>query len=162
LVCYSCAVLKALLLTSVLSSCRRAEPTPANDLSDQIQRSEQRAAERDTARVCERPVAVLDEPIADLDRVVTKSTRVRFTLDYPFERPFAGVITGKITLRRTIDGIRAALRTMYEGSTQRDLPELENKEVTGPYGKAFHVISDLIIEQIDLCADDTLSIYIGS
>jgi hypothetical protein len=155
-----------------------------DDLSARIRRSELQAAEREGERVCERPIAVyegsiavdrsdyqhpvargadfVDEPIDGLDRVLSKSTRVRFTLDYPFERPFAGVVTGEITLRRTIDAIRAGFRTMYEGTTQRDIPRMYNKEVTGPYGWAFHVIGDLVIEHIELCADDTLSITIGS
>jgi hypothetical protein len=142
------------------------------------------AANRDAERPCERPVAVyegsiqvarsdylhpvargqdfVDEPIDGLDRVLSKSTRVRFTLDYPFERPFAGVVTGDISLRRTIDAIRAGFRTMYEGTTQRDIPGMHNKDVSGPYGRAFHVIDDLVIEGIDLCADDTFAITIGS
>jgi hypothetical protein len=154
------------------------------DPSSEIQRSEQRATERAAEHVCERPVRVydgsievnssdyvhpvahgedyVDEPIDGLDRVISKSRSVRFTLDYPFETPFAGVVTGEITLRRTIDAIRAGFRKMYEGSTQRDIPRLENKDVTGPYGRAFHAIGDLVIERIDLCADDSFSIFIGS
>jgi hypothetical protein len=153
-------------------------------LSSEIQRSEQRAAKRDAERVCERPILVydgsievnssdylhsvargeefVDEPIDGLDRVISKSTRVRFTLDYPFETPFAGVVAGEITLRRTIDAIRAGFRKMYEGSEQRDIAGMHNKDVTGPYGRAFHVIDDLVIERIDLCADDSLAIFIGS
>lgn len=154
------------------------------DPSSEIRRSEERAIKRDAERVCERPTLVhdgsievnsseylhsvargedfVDEPIDGLDRVISKSTRVRFTLDYPFERPFAGVVEGEITLRRTIDAIRAGFRKMYEGTTQRDVPGTYNKDVTGPYGRAFHVIGDLVIERIDLCADDSLSIFIGS
>ena len=51
---------------------------------------------------------------------------------------------------------------MYEGSTEREVPGLMNKDVTGKYGRAFHVISDLVIERIELCADNSLSISIGS
>lgn len=104
----------------------------------------------------------VDETIAGLDRVLTKSTRVRFTLDYPFERPFDGVVMGEITLRRTIDAIRSGFRQMYKGTTQSDIPGMHNKDVAGPYGRAFHVIGDLVIERIDLCADDTFLIAIGS
>lgn len=155
-----------------------------DDFAVQIKRSEQQAAELDAARECERPIAVYDGSITvnrsdylhsvargedfvdaridGLDRIVSKSTRVRFTLDYPFERPLDGVVTGKITLRRTIDAIRETYRQMYKDTTQHDIPGMYNKEVTGPYGRAFHVIDDLIIERIDLCADDTFSIAIGS
>jgi hypothetical protein len=134
--------------------------------------------------VCERPIRVyagsiavggsdyvhpvprgddfVEVPIEGLDRVFTKSTRVEFTLDYPFERPFAGIVTGEITLRRTIDAVRAGFGEMYEGTTQRDIPGMENKDVTGRYGRAFHAIGDLVIEGIDLCGDDFLSITIGS
>ena len=189
--CYSCEVrgnvMKWLLVAGVviaaLSSCRR-DSSAKDDPSAQIRRSEQLAAKRDAARVCERPIAIydgsitvdrsdylhsvergedfVDEPIDGLDKVLSKSTRVRFTLDYPFERPFAGVVTGEITLRRAIDAIRAGFREMYRETTQRDIPGTYNKDVTGPYGRAFHAIDDLVIEQIDLCADDTLSIVIGS
>jgi hypothetical protein len=96
------------------------------------------------------------------ENVISPAKSVRFTLDYPFERPFTGVVTGEITLRRTIDAIRAGFRKMYEGSTQRDMPGVANKDVTGTYGQAFHVIDDLVIETIELCADDSLSIFIGS
>jgi hypothetical protein len=155
-----------------------------NDISTQIRRSEQEAAERDARRVCERPVPIfegsitvnssdyrhsvargddfVDEPIDGLNIALSKSAQVRFTLDYPFERPFAGVVTGDITLRRTIDAIRAGFRQMYQGTTQRDIPGTYNKDVTGPYGRAFHVIDDLVIQRIVLCADDTFLIVICS
>ncbi len=155
-----------------------------DDISAQIQEYEQEAAARDAKRVCERPIPIfegsitvhprdyqhsvargedfIDEPIDGLDKVLSKSAQVRFTLDYPFERPFAGVVTGDITLRRTVDAIRAGFRQMYQGTTQRDLPGTYNKEVTGPYGRAFHVIDDLVIARIDLCADDTFLIVINS
>jgi hypothetical protein len=154
------------------------------ELSAEISGREQLAAQRDAERVCERPTAVyegsiqvkgnaylhsvtrgddhVDEPIEGLDRVVTKSSRVHFTLVYPFERPFVGALTGEITLRRLIDAVRAGFRKMYEGTTQSDIPGMYNTDVTGPYGRAFHAIDDLVIEGIDLCADDSLSITIGS
>jgi hypothetical protein len=204
--CYACKMrgvamrrfLLASLAIAALSSCRKEsgsravsakQPAPHDasveaDLSAEIRRREQRAAERDGTRVCERPTAVyegsivvngidhvhsvargddfVDVPIDGLDRILTKSTRVEFTLDYPFERPFAGVVTGEITLRRTIDAVRAGFRNMYEGTTQRDIPGMHNKDVTGPYGRAFHVVDDLVIEGIYLCGDDSFSIIIGS
>ena len=196
--CYSCKVrsssmqslLVAIIAVALLSSCRARRSTPsahetsAAERSSEIERSEQRAAERDADRECERPIPVydgsiavnssdyvqpvahgddfVDETIEGLDRIVTTSTRVRFTLDYPFERPFTGVIEGEITLRRTIDAIRAGFRKMYERTTERDIPGMHNKNVTGPYGQAFHAIEDLVIERIDVCADESLSIAIGS
>jgi hypothetical protein len=150
----------------------------------EIKQSELEAAQGELERECERPTVLyegsiavnardylhpvergddfIDEPIPALDRVVIASSRVEFTLDYPFEKPFSGVVTGQITLRRIIDGIRAGFRTMYEGTTQRDIPGMMNKDVTGRYGRAFHVIDDLVIEGIDFCADGSLSISIGS
>jgi hypothetical protein len=154
------------------------------DLSELIQKSEREAAARDAKRVCKSPIPIfegsitvnssdyqhsvargedfVDEPISGLDRVLSKSAQVRFTLDYPFERPFAGVVTGDITLRRTIDAIRAGFRQMYQGTTQRDIPGTYNKDVMGPYGRAFHVIDDLVIARILLCEDDTFLIVINS
>ncbi len=160
------------------------EPAVEAEPSAEIRLSEQRASERDAQRVCERPTAVyagsiavnatdyvhsvargddvVNQPLEGLDRIVSASTRVEFVLEYPFEKPFRGVVTGEITLRRTIDAIRAGFRTMYEGTAQRDIPGMHNKRVTGPYGQAFHVIDDLFIEKIDLCGDAAFSIYIGS
>jgi hypothetical protein len=156
---------------------RKEEPSAA------IQRAEMLAADR-VERVCDRPFNVyagsiavnardyvhavergsdyVDEAVSDLDKVLTKSKRIRFTLDYPFEKPFAGSVDGQITLRRTIDAIRSGFRTMYEGSTEREIPKMMNKDVSGNYGHAFHAIDDLVIERIDLCADDSLAISIGS
>lgn len=102
------------------------------------------------------------QPIDGLDRAVSSSPRVRFWLDYPFEKPYAGTVEGKVTLRAVIDAIRAGFRKMYEGTTVRDIPKMANKNVTGAYGKAFHVIGDLVIESIDLCDGDMLAIDIGS
>jgi hypothetical protein len=106
--------------------------------------------------------AEVDEAIPDLDRVVSSAPRIDFTLDYPFEKPFSSSITGAITLRRIIDSVRSGFRHMYEGTTVRDIPKLENKDVRGPYGQAFHVIGDLVIERIDLCDGRWLDVSIGS
>lgn len=180
--------LLASVATAAVLSCRSGGSKPSSSessaKSDEIRRSEQLAAERDAERVCERPTVVyegsiavnasdyvhpvergddlVDEPIEGLDRIVSRSTRIDFVLDYPFEKPFRGVVTGEITLRRTIDAIRAGFRTMYEGTTQRDIPGMLNKDVTGPYGRAFHGIDDLVIEKVDLCGDGVFSIAIGS
>lgn len=106
--------------------------------------------------------AEVDEAIPDLDRVISTAPRIDFTLDYPFEKPFVSSVTGSITLRRIIDAVRAGFRHMYEGAVVRDIPKLYNKDVTGPYGRAFHAIGDLVIERIDLCDGRWLDISIGS
>lgn len=180
--------LLASVATAVLLSCRSDGSKPSSHessaRSDEIRKTEQLAAQRDADRECEQQTVVyegsiavnasdyihpvergddlVDRPIEGLDRIVSKAPRVEFVLDYPFEKPFRGVVTGEITLRRTIDAVRAGFRTMYEGTTQRDIPGMYNKDVTGPYGRAFHVIDDLVIEGIDLCGDDVFAISIGS
>jgi len=110
----------------------------------------------------ERGSNFVDEPLPNLDKVITKAARVEFTLDYPFEKPFSGSVTAPVTLRRIVDGVRGGFRHMYEGATVRDIPHMENKDVNGPYGKSFHAITDLVIESIQLCDGTTLDIGIGS
>ena len=161
-----------------------SDASTTSDVAKQLKEAEEQAAASEAEKPCESPIAVyeggipvsekdylhpvthgddvVDEPIQGLDRVISKAKRIRFTLDYPFEKPFAGEVAGKITLRRTIDAIRAGFRQMYAGSTEREVPGMLNKDVTGRYGRAFHAISDLYIESIELCADDTLRIGIGS
>lgn len=117
---------------------------------------------REYLEVVEHGDDYVDQPIVGLDRIVSTSPRVGFVLDYPFERPYAGSVRGTISLRATIDAIRAAYRTMYEGAVAQPIPGMQNQDVRGPYGRAFHVIGDLVIERIELCADDTLRIAIGS
>ena len=52
---------------------------------------------------------------------------------------------------------------MYRGATPQDLPNLENKLVDGDYGRAFHVIEDLVIESIEIDEEAAeLIIGIGS
>ena len=161
------------------------KPGAPVDIASDIQKAEAASAERASERrPCGQPVSlyegsipvvgtdyihqisrggdVVEETIDGLDRVVSKAETVRFTLDYPFEKPLAGTVTGKISVRRIIDAIRAGFRTMFEGTTQKDIPGMMNKEVRGPYGKSFHVIGDLVIESIHLCNDDSLEIGIGS
>jgi hypothetical protein len=67
--------------------------------------------------------------IADLDVLVTRKTHLRLTLDYPFERPYEGIIIGDggVTLRQIIDGIRRGFRVMYRGSSEEDIPNLANQ-----------------------------------
>jgi hypothetical protein len=105
----------------------------------------------------------VEEDIAGLDRVVSAAAQLRFSLDYPFDKSFQGTVTGRITFRNIIDAVRIGLRKMYEGTSQRDIPGIVNKDVTGPYGRAFHVIGDLVIERIEICNENgTLEIAIGS
>lgn len=104
----------------------------------------------------------VEEQVSALDDVITLERKITFTLDYPFEREFAGTVEGQITLRRIVDAIRAGFDSMYANTTQEDLAQLTNKRVTGPYGTAFHVIGDLYIEGIALRDDGALEIDIGS
>lgn len=73
-----------------------------------------------------------------------------------------GTIDGDLTLRKAIDAIRGGFRSMYGKAKVQALPELDNAQVDGPYGRAFHDIGDLYIESIVLCGGDTLQISIGS
>jgi hypothetical protein len=116
----------------------------------------------DYVQPVERGSDFVNEPIPHLDVVVSKQQRIAFTLDYPFERQFEGSVTGDITLRRIIDAVRTGFRHMYEGASARKIPNMENVDVTGPYGRAVHGIGDLVIEHIDLCDDRRLDISIGS
>jgi hypothetical protein len=160
----------------------KAEAAQSNPAAE-IQRAEQKSAERRAEVECrggkelysgsitvdseyvhpvKRGEKYVDEPVPGLDRVVSKAPQLRFTLDYPFEKPFNGVVTGELTLRRIIDSVRAGYRTMYQGTQEREIPGLMNKDVRGPYGRAFHVIGDLVIEGIQLCDDNRLDLTIGS
>jgi len=150
-----------------------AVPPAPNKQAELIQQAEAVALKHAAqAPFCGSPVEVFSgsievaatgyEGATELDRVVTKAERVSFTLDYPFEKPFAGTVIAPITLRRIVDAIRAGFRTMYEGAEQRDIPGLMNKDVRGVYGRSFHAIGDLVIESVQLCADGRLDIDIGS
>ena len=152
----------------VCASCQRGD-----DARKVVQESERAAAARAAATPpCQRAVAMYSGFLyvtatdygdgADLDRVISKAERAPFVLDYPFEKPFTGEVTAPITLRRTVDAIRAGFKKMYENTTERDIPGMANKDVSGAYGRAFHVIGDLVIERIDLCQDGRLEISIGS
>jgi hypothetical protein len=107
-----------------------------------------------------------DVPILGLDEFVTQRARLTFVLDYPFELPFEGEVkaaAGGSTLRQIIDAVRQSYRTMYEGTTEEPIAQMINKLVKGKYGAAFHVISDLVIESIDLDEQaGVLEIGIGS
>jgi len=103
--------------------------------------------------------------IPGLDAVVSRAPSLTFTLDYPFDQPFHGRVTGVqgITLRHIIDAVRDAYRHMYEATSVEDIAHLANKAVTGKYGTAVHVIDDLVIERIVLDhRQNTLAIDIGS
>ena len=103
--------------------------------------------------------------IEDLDQRVTRNPILKFTLDYPFEKPYEGTIVtdAGASLRQIIDAIRAAYRMMYRGASIEDIPNLLNKRVQGDYGEAIHAIDDLVIEGIAV-DDETgeLEIIIGS
>ncbi|MBI4934256.1 MAG: hypothetical protein HY828_10285 [Actinobacteria bacterium] len=171
-------------------ACERKPSAPAPvasraDLSDVITQAEAQAAQREAERppcsgkvtlysgsiavdskehqhAVERDGDYVEAPIDGLDKVVSTAPELRFTLEYPFEKPFSGRVKGPVTLRRIIDAVRAGFRQMYEGATQRDIPGLYNKDVRGPYGRAFHAIDDLVIEHLELCDDGSLEIGIGS
>ncbi|MDF2694879.1 MAG: hypothetical protein K0S65_3262 [Labilithrix sp.] len=100
-----------------------------------------------------------------LDERVTRAPVLRFVLDYPFPRPYEGKVISDsgATLRQIIDAVRQGFRVMYRGAREQDIPNLENKLVDGDYGRAYHVIGDLVIESIEI--DDgtgELTIFIGS
>jgi hypothetical protein len=101
-------------------------------------------------------------PIEKIDDVIPNVTKLKFTLDYPFEKPFTGEVSGKITLRKIIDAIRAGFRTMYAGAVEKPIPGMMNRDVRGKYGASFHAMSDLVIEGIELCEGGVLDISIGS
>jgi hypothetical protein len=165
---------------SAVSGTSRAAPGPASQVASRERQASQRRAEA----VCRNPVDLYEgsiavdasdyvhmakrggkyvkEAIPGLDRDVSSVPDLRFTLDYPLEQPFTGTVTAPVTLRRIIDAVRAGFRTMYQGTTEREIPGLANKDVRGVYGKAFHVIGDLVIEGIQLCDGKTLDIEIGS
>ncbi len=106
-----------------------------------------------------------EAPIDGLDALVTRRYRLDFTLDYPFERQYQGHVIGDsgITLRQIIDAVRAGFRTMYRGASTSDLANLHNKLVEGSYGRALHVIGDLVIERIDVDDDaGRIEVMMGS
>jgi hypothetical protein len=119
---------------------------------------------RDYTQTVKRGGDFVTAPVAGLDDVVTPEHELHFTLDYPFEKPYAGVVRSEsgITLRQIIDAVRASFRAMYQGASQRDIPGMFNKDVRGDYGRAFHVIDDLVIAEIALRDDGGLEIEIES
>lgn len=113
----------------------------------------------------ERTDDYVEAPIEGLDERVSTLSRIAFTLDYPFDKPYHGEIISDAgpTLRQIIDGIRKGFRAMYRGASEQDIPNLVNKLVDGDYGRACHVIEDLVIEAIELDeAAASLDIGIGS
>jgi hypothetical protein len=102
---------------------------------------------------------LFDEPIEDVDRVVSTAP-VKFTLVRPFDRPINGSVSAPVTLRRTIDAIRASVRAMYEGATIKTIPNSTLKDVNGPYGRALFGIDDLFIARIERCDGDVFDVTI--
>ncbi|MCU0698749.1 MAG: hypothetical protein MUC96_19785 [Myxococcaceae bacterium] len=178
-----------LVVVVVVCGCKKEpQPEPAvaptpPAIVEQIRASEARALERepppcDNARVVfdgvvnvkddrfthvvEQEGNFFEEPWPDLDVVVARARRFQFTLEYPFEKAFTGELQGELTARKAITAIRAGFRTMYGASTVKEIPGMLNKQVTGPYGEAFHALDDLVIEGIEVCDDHTLRVSIGS
>lgn len=113
------------------------------------------------------PVAVGDDyedrEIEGLDDLVSTASELRFTLDYPFDEPYEGRVQAYgdgITLRQVIIAIRQGFRAMYAGASAEDIPGLANKRVEGTYGRAFHVIGDLVIESLAV-SDETGALDVG-
>lgn len=108
---------------------------------------------------------LVEAELENLDVPVTSRSSLSFQLGYPFEKPYDGEVRGDggVTLRQIIDAIRAGYRRMYEGTTAKPMDKLQNVDVNGPYGRAYHAIEDLVIETIEL-DDETgeLDIAIGS
>lgn len=113
----------------------------------------------DYRHLVRRGEAFLEVDVSDLDVVVTGLAQLRFTLDYPFDGPYEGVVIdegGGITLRRIIDAIRGGFRVMYEGASYEELPNLANQQVDGTYGRAYHVLDDVFLERVTL--DETAGV----
>ncbi len=93
----------------------------------------------------------LGAPLANIDEIVATEPALRFTLDYPFEKPYAGVIStaAGASLRQILDAIRAGFRAMYAATS----PE------GGPYGRAHQAFDHLFIDRIEL-VDDVLEIVV--
>lgn len=119
----------------------------------------------DYTHLVEREDAYEEVELDGLDACVTRAPLLRFTLDYPFDRPFAGTVGGGsgVTLRQIIDAIRQGLQRMYAGSSREQHPLLVNQVVHGDHGQAEHAIEDLVIERITLDeAAGVLAVEIGS
>lgn len=104
----------------------------------------------------------IEADVEGLDDVVSRSSLLRFTLDYPFQETFEGTVSSDAapTLRHVFDAIRAGFRTMYAGATTEDVPGLHNKVAQGVFGRAVHDIGDLVIERIEI-DDQTGELEIG-
>src|SRR6266568_6923958 len=100
----------------------------------------------DYAHYVERDGDYVRVEIDGLDDIVTRAPRLRFTLDYPFEKPCEGTVVGDagVTLRQIIAAIRTCFRAMYRGAVHEPIPNLHNQRVDGDYGRAFHAIGDLV------------------
>ena len=87
----------------------------------------------------------LDVPLTDLDEVISDEAELKFTLLYPFEKPYTGTIQsgGGATRRQILEAIRAGFRTMYAGTTAEG----------GTYGRAHQQLDRLFIDRIALEGD---------
>lgn len=89
-------------------------------------------------RVDSREYLHLGEPIGALDEVVSSAASLTFTLEYPFDKPYAGMVAGArgITRRAVIDAIRAGFQTMYGADRA--------------YGRAHQALDHLFIDRVVL------------
>jgi hypothetical protein len=95
----------------------------------------------------------LDAPLTGLDEVVTDEAELKFTLLYPFEKPYAGTIQtgGGASRRQILEAIRAGFRTMYAGTTNEG----------GAYGRAHQELDHLFIDRVEL-DDGVLAIEVST
>jgi hypothetical protein len=122
-------------------------------------------ADADYTHPVEKDDDYVDVEIEGLDERVTRLTELRFTLDYPFDRPYEGMVItdAGASLRQIFDAIRGGFRVMYRGASHEEIPNLVNQRVEGDYGRAFHAIGDLVVERIELDEETgVLEIGIGS
>lgn len=119
----------------------------------------------DYTQTVERRGAYVEAEIEDLDKRIAPNPHLRFTLDYPFSKPYQGTVVtdAGASLRQIIDAIRHGFRVMYRGAAHEEIPKLDNQRVDGDYGRAYHAIEDLVIERIDLDEETgELDVEIGS
>ncbi len=86
----------------------------------------------------------LGTPIEQLDEVVGAEVELQFSLEYPFEKSYAGTVRGGATRRQVIEAVRDAFRTMYAATTEKG----------GPYGRAHQQLDHLFVDRIELVGTD--------
>lgn len=80
--------------------------------------------------------------IEALDEVISSEPELQFSLEYPFEKPYAGTVRAPsgATRRQVIEAIRDGFRTMYAATTAKG----------GPYGRAHQQLDHLFVDRIEL------------